>query len=166
MVKKNIYTALALAIILTAVAAYAWYFSYGKALNSLRSVQSAVNEASLHEKELQRRNAANIVGEAVKDDSSLLARSFVSKEGVVAFVEYLENLGGKTKVAVLTNSFTDEKNTFTFDITARGLFSDIYRFTNALESSPYVLSIQKAVWRAGEKGIWEATLEFKLLSKI
>ncbi len=164
--KKNIYPTLIIVVAITLSSAYVWYFSYSKALDSLRSVQNVASEVLTHEKELEKRKAASIVETAVKNDSSLLTKSFVSKDDIVTFVKYLENLGGRLGVSVSTNSFTDEKSTFIFDISAHGSFSDVYRFVNALELSPYVLSIQKATFHAGEKGSWNSNLEFKLLSKI
>lgn len=88
-------------------------------------------------------------------ETSLLNKYFISSEGAVNFIEYLEGLGESIGAVVLIQdvaevedfSGSSEKTELTFRIIAQGSWRSVYRFLALLENSPYTIVISSAELR-------------------
>lgn len=164
---KKPLTALILAAILFIATAGFYFFFY----SAIRASQEDVARLEEGMREAQARERLNRTLEILVRDTekerATLAQHFVSADGVVGFIEYLEGLGRRAGATVKVGAI-DVGESFlatrldhlTLTISASGSFASVARFVSLLETLPYIsvideMSLEK---RAAAKNTWDANV--------
>lgn len=101
------------------------------------------------------------------EERKVLERAFVSEDGLVKFIEDLEENGKESGVDVEVNLATvsqDQSDSPSFRIESRGSFSSVYKYLTSLENLPYEISINRTSLDSEGEGKWRGIYEIKLLS--
>lgn len=93
---------------------------------------------------------------------------FVSEDGIVSFIERVESLGVLSHAQILLQSVSVDGGVLKLDVSAIGVFSEVFHFLTLLEKLPYRTVFEKvSILKLPEdkKGNgWQALVTFDLLS--
>ncbi|MDP3982223.1 MAG: hypothetical protein Q8P70_01580 [bacterium] len=94
------------------------------------------------------------------EEMNLISNVFVDRTRPIAFMEFLESLGGTVEV---TPGLVQKADTFPWDyiefrIVRRGSFRQLFSFLQGVEHSPYLVNIRNASFALENDGLLRLTL--------
>lgn len=132
---------------------------YGVLFYTIRQSNIVIASASVSsEARAKQINTADSLKKTLENSAteiSLLSKYFISSEGPVSFIEYLEDLGESVGAVILIQdvkevenfSGSSQKSELTFRIIAQGSWRSVYRFLALLENSPHTIVISNVELR-------------------
>jgi hypothetical protein len=121
--------------------------------NSIKKKNILIADASLGSQELEaQKSSVKAIQNVLKGSEAevaLIESYFVSEDGAVDFIEYLEGLGREALVNLSIQSVEEnkdsvrvpEKSELKFKIAVQGSWRSVYRFLHILEKIPYHVDI-------------------------
>lgn len=99
----------------------------------------------------------------IADDEAVVQNRFISEDGIVAFINDLENkgrtLGSSVNVLSVSKGDSHDKTAFTFSISIKGTFDIVMRTVGAIEYAPYAISITALSVGQDNDGNWNANMK-------
>lgn len=156
-------------LVVIAVSVYAFVFIMIRAENiKISELRGDIN--TVLGKEQQLKSSQNIVSdtESVRRE---LDSYFISKGGVVDFLEKIESFGSDANVLVEVKSVEIEAigeskliDHLNIIVSAEGDWSDVFYFLNLIESQPFSISTNRMNLEESSKGEeWRLNLDFNVL---
>lgn len=164
---------LLVAIIANIAAVGGYYYVYGEINNINESVAQVMADIDVQTTKKADDRALKSILESTKEDREKIDTYLLSEDGLVQFIETIENLGGISGTEVTTSSVNvvedkDSKNTeyLTMRISVIGSFANTMHFVSLVENVPHQVSINQirsvVVSNEEKKGPINWNTEFEL----
>lgn len=153
--------ALALAVGLAGVYAF-WFLAVSRADAGTAGVLAEIESK---ENERERTAAARAALEDLATEEAFVAAHLIPEEGIVSFLERLEEVGAAQGADVSVASVSGDaagEGRITLSLSISGTFESVMRTLGAIEHGPYAIATQNVTLDSGGEGAWTAVGAFTI----